>query len=95
MSENWLVDVIRSRVFLVALPGMTVRRERQMIKSLHGLATSARARGVPLTAAWDLVGGFIECAVARMPTEQERETFVAIMQRARAEVFHGRAFVAN
>lgn len=86
MSEFWLVDRIRARVFVVALPGMTRRRERDLVKSFQKLTRSARASGVPLVEAWSAVGGFVDRLASRLRTEQERETFVAIMQRLRQEL---------
>jgi phosphoglycolate phosphatase-like HAD superfamily hydrolase len=86
MSEFWLVDQIRSRVFLVALPGMTRRRERDLVKSFRKMTRSARASGVPLGEAWSAVGGFVERLASRLRSEQERETFIAIMQRLRQEL---------
>jgi hypothetical protein len=86
MSEFWLVDQIRSRVFVVALPGMTRRRERDLVKRFRKMTQTALASGVPLVEAWSEVGGFVERMASRLRTEQERETFVAIMQRLRQEL---------
>ncbi len=86
MSEFWLVDQIRSRVFVVALPGMTRRRERDLVKSFRMMTRSALVTGVPLVEAWGAAGGFVERLASRLRTEQERETFVAIMQRLRHEL---------
>lgn len=93
MSDYWLVDRIRSRVFVVELPGMTRRGERNLVKSCRGLARNASAAGVPLGVAWNQLGQYIERATSRMRTEQERETFVAIMQRLRDELFRECGYV--
>jgi hypothetical protein len=87
MSDCGFVDRIRVRVFVVQLPGMTRDRERFLIRNCRKLAENALATGVPLAVAWSLVGQFIDRVTLRMRTEQERETFVAIMQRLRAELF--------
>jgi hypothetical protein len=93
MSDFWLVDRIRSRVFVVELPGMTRQNERYLVKSCRRLARNASAAGVPLAVAWSQLGQYIERATSRMRTEQERETFVAIMQRLRDELFRERGCV--
>ena len=85
MSDFWLIDQIRSRVFVVELPGMTRQHERYLVRSCRRLARTASAAGVPLTVAWSQLGQYIERATSRIRTEQERETFVAIMQRLRDE----------
>jgi hypothetical protein len=95
MSDYRFVDRVRSRVFLVTLPGMTPQRERFLIRNCRRLAASARAKGLPLSAAWSPVGQLIERASSRMRTEQERETFVAIMQRLRAELFQEFGYVSR
>ena len=87
MSEFRMVDRIRSRVFVVELPGMTARNERFLIRRCRELARSALAAGVPLGVAWSQVSEFVNRASRRLRTEQERETFVAIMQRLRDELF--------
>jgi hypothetical protein len=87
MSDYWLVDRIRSRVFVVELHGMTRRGERNLVKSCRSLARNASLSGVPLAVAWSQLGQYIERATSRMRTEQERETFVAIMQRVKNELF--------
>jgi hypothetical protein len=85
------IDFIRSRVFLVSLPGMTCRRERLFISHCRRLATAARSAGVPLAVAWDFLRGRVDGLVPRLGTEHERETFVAIMHRLRAELFQDAA----
>ena len=87
MSDFWLIDQIRSRVFVVELPGMTRQNERYLVKSCRRLASTASAAGVPLAVAWSQLGHYIERTAPRIRTEQERETFVAIMQRLRDELF--------
>ena len=87
MSDFWLVDQIRSRVFVVELPGMTRHSERYLIESCRRLARAASAAGVPLAVAWSQLGRYIERTARRIRTEQERETFVAIMQRMKNELF--------
>ncbi|MGC8642356.1 MAG: hypothetical protein ACP5XB_21045 [Isosphaeraceae bacterium] len=82
------VEFMRSRVFVTELPGMTRRREQTLIRNCQALARNARAAGVPLSEAWRPVGQFIERASAFLRTEHERETFVAVMQRLRDELFH-------
>ena len=86
MSEFRLVDKIRSRVFVVPLPGMTRRRERELVKRFREMTQSALASGVPLVEAWSAVGGHVDRLASRLRTEQERETFVAIIQRLRQEL---------
>ena len=88
MTASGQVEVIRSRVFVTQLPGMTRRREQTLIRDCQALARSARAAGIPLGEAWRPVGQFIERASAHIRTEHERETFVAVMQRLRDELFH-------
>ncbi len=87
MSDFRSIDRMRSRVFVVELPGMTPRNERFLIKRCRELAQSAMASGVPLGVAWSQMVEFADRASRRLRTEQERETFVAIMQRLRQEVF--------
>jgi hypothetical protein len=87
MSDFWLVDRIRTRVFVVELPGMTRQHERYLVKSCRKLARNAIAAGIPVAVAWSQLGQYIERITPRMRTEQERETFVAIMQRLRDELF--------
>ncbi len=87
MSDFRLVDQIRTRVFVVELPGMTRQNERYLVKSCRSLARTAGAAGVPLAVAWNHIAQYIERTTFRIRTEQERETFVAIMQRLRAELF--------
>ncbi len=93
MKDYWLVDQIRSRVFVVPLPGMTLQRERHLVKSCRRLARAASAAGVPLAEAWNDLGHYIERTSPRIRTEQERETFIAIMQRLRNEIFRERGCV--
>ena len=62
MSDFWLVDRIRSRVFVVELPGMTRQNERYLVKSCRRLARNASAAGVPLVVAWSQLGQYIERA---------------------------------
>ena len=95
MSDFWLVDQIRARVFVVELPGMTRQHERYLVRSCRRLACAARAAGVPLAVAWSQLGQYIERTTPRIRTEQERETFIAIMQRLRHELFHDRSRVAH
>ena len=90
MSDFWLVDQIRCRVFVVELPGMTRQHEQYLVKSCRRLARAASTTGVPLAVAWNQLGQFIEKTARRIRTEQERETFVAIMQRVRDELFRER-----
>lgn len=87
MGEFGRIDRIRSRVFLVPLPGMTPRRERFLIRNCRRLVANARARGLPPSTAWCPVSQLVERVTCRLRTEQERETFVAIMQRLREELF--------
>ena len=93
MSDFWLVDQIRARVFVVELPGMTRQSERRLVKSCRRLVSAARAAGVPLSVAWCQIGQYIERMTPRFRTEQERETFFAIMQRLRNELFQERGCV--
>ena len=87
MSEFRLVDRMRSRVFVVGLPGMTPRNERFLIRRCRELARSAVAAGIPVGAAWSHINEFVDRASRGLRSEQERETFVAIMQRLRDELF--------
>ncbi|WP_337177280.1 hypothetical protein [Paludisphaera sp.] len=86
------IDFIRSRVFVVTLPGMTCRRERLFISHCRRLAAAARSAGVPLAVAWGFLAQRMEGLVPRLGTEHERETFVAIMHRLRAELFQDVSF---
>ena len=89
------VDHIRSRVFVVSLPGMTHQRERLFINHCRRLARCAMAAGVPLTVAWNMIAHRIERLAPHLRTEHERETFLAIMQRVRAELFQDCAIASN
>jgi hypothetical protein len=95
MVDYGFVDRIRIRVFVVELPGMTRERERLLIKRCGSLVENALAAGVPLAVVWSTVGQLIDRVTSRLRTEQERETFVAIMQRLRAELFHEQSFVSR
>lgn len=66
---------------------MTCQRERLFINHCRRLAGTARSAGVPLAVAWSFLAPRIERLVPRLRTEHERETFVAIMHRLRAELF--------
>ncbi|APW62862.1 hypothetical protein [Paludisphaera borealis] len=95
MHEPWLTDQIRSRVFVVHLPGMTRERERALIRRCSLLARTALAAGVPLTVAWNMLGERIEWLSARLRTEHERESFAAVMHRLRLELFQDRAYASR
>jgi len=95
MHEPLSTDQIRSRVFVVHLPGMTRERERVLIRRCHLLARTARAAGVPLTVAWSMLGHRIERLSACLRTEHERESFAAVMHRLRVELFQDRAYLSN
>lgn len=95
MHEPWLTDQIRSRVFVVRLPGMTCERERVLIRRCSLLARTATAAGVPLTVAWNMLGHRIERLSACLRTDYERESFAAVMHRLRLELFQDRAYVSN
>ena len=95
MGEFGLIDRIRTRVFLVSLPGMTPQRERLLIRSCRRLVANARAKGLPLTTAWCPVSQLVERVKCRLRTEQERETFVAIMQRLHEELFQECRYVSR
>jgi hypothetical protein len=95
MSEFWLVEQIRSRVFVVALQGMTRRRECDLAKSFRKMTQSAIASGVPLVEAWSAMGGFVERIVSRLRTEQKREAFIAIMQRLRQDLMADHDYVTR
>ncbi len=87
MSDFRLIDRMRSRVFVVELPGMTPRNERFLIRRCRKLARSALAAGVPLGVAWSQITESVDRAARRLRTEHERETFMAIMQRLKYELF--------
>jgi hypothetical protein len=87
MSEFGLIDRLRTRVFVVDLPGMTARHQRCLIRRCHRLAWSAAKAGIPLGVVWCQITEFADRAARRLRTEHERETFVAIMQRLRNELF--------
>jgi len=89
------VDHIRARVFLVSLPGMTNQRERLFINHCRRLARGAMAAGVPMAVAWSMIAHRIERLTPRLRTEHERETFLAIMHRLRAELFQDRAIASR
>jgi hypothetical protein len=95
MHEPWLTDQIRSRVFVVRLPGMTCERERTLIRRCLVLARTALAAGVPLGVAWNMLGQLIERVPARLRTEHERETFAAVMRRLELELFQDHVYAAN
>jgi hypothetical protein len=87
MVDYGFVDRVRIRVFLTELPGMTRDRERRLILRCRRLVESAREADIPLAVVWNTVGHLIDRINSRLRTEHERETFVAIMQRLRAELF--------
>ena len=89
------IDHIRYRVFLVGLPGMTSDRERVFITHCRRLARAAVSAGVPLAVAWGMISHRIERLAVRLGTEHERETFLAIMHRVRAELFQDVAVAPN
>jgi hypothetical protein len=89
------IDHIRARVFIVSLPGMTSDRERVFINRCRRLASAAMAAGVPLAVAWNAVAACVDRLTPRLGTEYERETFLAIMQRLRAELFQDYAVASN
>jgi hypothetical protein len=95
MREPWLTDQIRCRVFVVRLPGMTRERERVLIYRCLMLAQTARRAGVPLAVAWGMLGQCIERLSVRLRTEHERESFAAVMQRLRLELFQDRGYLSN
>ncbi|WP_165230806.1 hypothetical protein [Aquisphaera insulae] len=86
MTDFWLLDRIRARVFVVDLPGLTRSRERFLIRSCWRLAVRARRAGIPFGTVWGQIGNVANLTIQRMRTEQERETFSAIMQRLRMEL---------
>jgi len=89
------IDHIRARVFIVSLPGMTCQRERLFINRCRRLAHAAMSAGVPLAVAWNLIAGCVDILTPRLRTEHERETFQAIMQRLRAELFQDYAIASR
>jgi hypothetical protein len=95
MREPALTDLIRSRVFVVHLPGMTRDRERMLIRRCLMLSGTARAAGVPLAAAWGMLAQTIEWVSNRLRTEHERESFAAVMHRLRLELFQDRVYASG
>jgi hypothetical protein len=95
MVDHGFVDRIRIRVFLTELPGMTRDRERRLIHRVRRLVDSALAAGVPLAVTWNTIAQLIDRIHPRLRTEHERETFVAIMQRLRAELFQEQSCVSR
>ena len=95
MVDHGFVDRIRIRVFLTELPGMTRDRERRLIHRCRRLVESAREADIPLAVVWNTVGHLIDRINSRLRTEHERETFVAIMQRLRAEMFQEQGCVSR
>jgi hypothetical protein len=95
MVDHGFVDRIRIRVFLTELPGMTRDHERRFIHRCRRLVESALAAGIPLAVIWNAVGQLIDRITTRLRTEHERETFVAIMQRLRAELFQEQGCVSR
>lgn len=94
MHDRRLIEQIRFRVFIVSLPGMTADRERSFIQRCCGLAKVAKDLGLSLADAWTMLGQRIAQLLACLRTEQERETFSAIMQRIQIELFQDRALAA-
>lgn len=94
MHDRRLIEQIRFRVFVVSLPGMTPERERILIRRCYGLARVATEVGVSLTDAWTMLGQRIAQLFGCLRTEQERESFAAILQRLRAELFQDHALAA-
>ena len=68
MSDFWLIDQIRSRVFVVELPGMTRQHETDLVRSCRRLARTASAAGVPLTVAWSQLGQYIKKTTPARPS---------------------------
>jgi hypothetical protein len=95
MVDHGFVDRIRIRVFLTELPGMTRDRERRLIHRCRRLVESALAAGVPMAVIWNTIGHLIDRITTRLRTEHERETFVAIMQRLRAELFQEQSCISR
>ena len=95
MREPVLTDQIRSRVFVVHLPGMTRDRERMLIRRCLLLAGTARAAGVPLAVAWGMLAQRVEWLSTCLSTEHERESFAAVMHRLRVELFQDRTYASN
>jgi hypothetical protein len=95
MVDHGFVDRIRIRVFLTELPGMTRDHERRFIHRFRRMVESALAAGIPLAVIWNTVGQLIDRITTRLRTEHERETFVAIMQRLRAELFQEQGCVSR
>jgi hypothetical protein len=95
MREPYLTDQIRSRVFVVPLPGMTLDRERVLIRRCRLLARTALAAGVPLTVAWNMLGQRIERLSACLRSDYERESFAAVMHRLHAELFQEPAYASQ
>ena len=95
MVDHGFVDRIRMRVFLTELPGMTRDHERRLIHRCRRLVENALAAGVPLAVIWNTVALLIDRTKLRLRTEHERETFVAIMQRLRTELFQEQGCVSR
>jgi len=94
MHDRRLIEQVRFRVFIVGLPGMTPERERNFIRRCCRLASTAREAGVSLADAWRMLGQRITQLLVCLRSEQERESFMAIMQRVQAELFRDRAYAA-
>lgn len=94
MHDRRLIEQVRFRVFIVGLPGMTPERERTFIQRCCRLASMAMEVGISLADAWRMLSQRITQLLAGLRTEQERESFMAIMQRLRAELFQDRARLA-
>ena len=76
MGEFGLIDRIRSRVFLVSLPGMTPQRERFLVRNCRRLVANARANGLPMTSAWSPVSQLVERVTAGFePSRSERPSW--------------------
>ncbi|MDG3005156.1 hypothetical protein [Paludisphaera mucosa] len=74
---------------------MTSERERVFINHCRRLARTAMAAGVPLTVAWGVIAQRADRMTPRLRTEHERETFLAIMQRLRVELFQDYAVASS
>ena len=87
MGEFGLIDRIRSRVFLVSLPGMTPQRERLLIQQLP--PPGRECPGQRPFADDRVVPGEPARRTGEVPAAHRArgETFVAIMQRLHEELF--------
>lgn len=94
MREAYSTDQIRPRVFVAPLPGMSLDRERALIRRCRLLARTTLEAGMPLAVAWSMIVQQVERMSQSLRSDYERESFAAVMHRLHVELFQDRSFVS-